>query len=424
MTWRPRFASSTVAACVLVLAMQGCNGDDDDSPTPPADPFATPSPLISAEKLKEWVDGGAVNRAGGAKVVILDIGSSTYATAHIPGAQNVNSGTDIYQDRQEGPAIDINMVLDGAHMDALVRRSGIDADTTVVMTTSGSILHVARAYWMFRYWGFPKEKLKVLDGLNKGWTSAGYTTSADAPSITASTYSVSGNALQRDLRASLTEMMAVAADSDASTVILDGRSASTAGSFAGVAGATPGVFAPTGDAVVFEGRMRDAQALPYTDLYDGSTFLFKSAADLTTMFGTVGIDATKTTYAHCRTGVIASVPFFVLDAILGWPAVVYDGSWSQWGQMSADTTNGGQLPAGSPWATDIASLSELITYNHPTNAVEILTLDGTSCSGTLGTDGTTTSVPAGCTGAPDSALTVASGNQIEVADAAYTTAAD
>ena len=63
---------------------------------------------------------------------------------------------------------------------------------------------------------------------------------------------------------------------------------------------------------------------------------------------------------------IASSAFFVLDAILNWPVANYDGSWSQWGQMSGDSTKGGQLRSDSPWRTDIASRSELVVYNNDT----------------------------------------------------------
>jgi 3-mercaptopyruvate sulfurtransferase SseA len=48
--------------------------------------------------------------------------------------------------------------------------------------------------------------------------------------------------------------------------------------------------------------------------------------------------------------VIASSAFFVLDAILDWPVSLYDGSWSQWGQLSASSANGGKLNADLPAA--------------------------------------------------------------------------
>jgi hypothetical protein len=64
--------------------------------------------------------------------------------------------------------------------------------------------------------------------------------------------------------------------------------------------------------------------------------------------------------------VIASSAFFVLDAILDWPVSLYDGSWSQWGQMASG--NGGQLTADSPWRTDVPSRSELVVYTNDSTA--------------------------------------------------------
>ncbi len=419
------FAPNAPLAYLTTYTATVTRGIKDVAGKPLADDHAwrftsvtTPSPLISAAVLAGWVGNGAVNRTGDDRVVVLDVTSpTTYAAGHIPGAQLLNTAT-LYQNRQEGPAVDVNMVLDGAAMDALVRGAAIDDRTTIVFTTS-SILNATRAYWTFRYWGFAKERLKLLDGLNTGWTAAGHALVTDAPTITPSAYSVKSNAaLRPEVRASLTGMMAVASGTVANAVILDARSTATTGSFAGVPGSTAGVFAPSGDFVVFEGRMKGARALAYTDLYDAATLQFKAPDALTALFATVGIDSTKTTYVHCRTGVIASLPFFVLDAILGWPAANYDGSWSQWGQLSGDAANGGMLPADSPWRTDVAGLSELVAYNHATQPVELLALDGATCSGTLGTAGAITYAPAGCTFVlPDSS--VGSGNQIEEADAAY-----
>jgi len=65
--------------------------------------------------------------------------------------------------------------------------------------------------------------------------------------------------------------------------------------------------------------------------------------------------------------VIASSAFFVLDAILDWPVSLYDGSWSQWGQMSGSSANGGMLTPSSPLRTDIPSRSELVVYNYSTD---------------------------------------------------------
>jgi len=93
--------------------------------------------------------------------------------------------------------------------------------------------------------------------------------------------------------------------------------------------------------------------------------------------------------------VIASSAFFVLDAILDWPVSLYDGSWSQWGQMAAveySTPSGtikAALNSDSPWRTDVPSRSELVVYSHDTTPGPVFY---TSATGTvLGLDDMTSS---------------------------------
>jgi 3-mercaptopyruvate sulfurtransferase SseA len=139
--------SLTFLLCAVFLALTGCGSSSSSTP-------AASSPLLDPAVLKGWIDTGVVNGTGSLRVVILDINSqATYSTGHIPGAQFVNSA-DINQNRQEGPAIDINMVLNGPLMNAFVQKYGID-DTTTIVFTASSILNATRAYLTFRYWGFP-----------------------------------------------------------------------------------------------------------------------------------------------------------------------------------------------------------------------------------------------------------------------------
>lgn len=360
-------------ALVPYLTLWGCGGGGFDAPT-----TTSVSALLPAETLKAWADQGKVNGEGYDRVVIFDVtDKASYDNAsigHIQGALLLNSATELYQTRIEGIAPDVNMVPEGSLMDSVIQKSGIDQNTTIVFTTSTSILNATRAYFTFRYWGFPKERLKVLDGMNNAWFALfPETRSAAAPVVPPSTYSVRKNgALRADLRASLGEMMAVAADTDPDTVIVDGRSGATSGSYAGTPKSTAGVFAPTGDYVVFEGRMKGAKALAYSNLH--SSNYFRPIDNVVAQFAAIGVDGSKTTYVHCRTGVIASLEFFVLDGILGWNTVLYDGSWSQWGQMSG--TKGGGLASGSAWRTDVSALSELVVYNQDNAAlVETLPLD-------------------------------------------------
>jgi len=288
---------------LIPLSMNSCSNSSFDTPVT----TGTSSTLLPPETLKAWIDAGVVNSTGFDRVVILDVTSlATYtATGHIPGAQFVNS-SDINQIREEGVATDITMVLDGPHMDALIQKYGIDKNTTVVITSggaspsAGSVLTATRTYWIFRYWGFPKEKLKVLDGINFAWNAAYGLATEIPPAPTPSTYSVKNNArLRTDLRASLSDMINVADGKVASAVPVDMRSVPTDGSYAGKRGSTAGVFNPGSDFTVFEGRVKGAKALLYTDLFDSTNnYRFKSPDVLAAMFTAIGIDNTKTAHVY------------------------------------------------------------------------------------------------------------------------------
>ena len=305
---RKRFLWQLMAASMLLFlvafTLNSCSNKNYDTPLT----SQTSATLIEPETLKAWIDAGIVNGTNGTgfdRVVILDVTSqATYSAGHIPGAQFANS-SDINQNRQEGPAADVNMNADGPHMDAFIQKYGIDKNTTIVFTTGGNpgastVLSATRVYWMFRYWGFPKEKLKLLDGVNFSYaaTFPGGLTTVASPAPVPSTYSVRNNAaLRTDLRASLLDMINVAEGRVANAIPIDMRSSAADGSFAGKRGSTGGVFNPGSDFTVFEGRLKGAQAMPYTDLFDpANNFRFKSPDVLASMFHGVGIDGTK--YAH------------------------------------------------------------------------------------------------------------------------------
>jgi 3-mercaptopyruvate sulfurtransferase SseA len=262
--------------------------------------------------LKGWIDAGKVNGTGYDRVVILDVNSiANYSAGHVPGAQFVDSN-DIYQIRREGPASDINMVPDGTRMNALVRKYGIDGKTTIVFTggsgagSASNYLAVTRAYWTFRYWGFAKERLKLLDGINTAWNAAYGLSTAPAPSITPSTYSVAGNrVLRANLRASLSEMISAAEGNMPNSAIVDFRSGEADNSYAGQRGKTAGIFTSlTGttaisDFVVFEGHIRGARAMNYTTLFDAANnYRFKPETDLIGLLASVGISSSTTALVH------------------------------------------------------------------------------------------------------------------------------
>lgn len=378
--------ASVLAMAVAVQLFVSCGGNYEKPST-----THTETALIPAETLSAWMTAGKVNGAGYDRVVILDVTTSAiYAAGHIPGALFLDPN-ELSQSRTEGVGISGTEVLEGPKMDALIQKYGIDGVTTIVFT-GPSIMNASRAYYSFRYWGFPKARLKLLNGLNASWTASGQTlTNVATPLVAQSVYSVQNNrALRSDLRVSLAEMIDYADGKKPGVLPIDVRSAATAttGSYAGARGSTTGIYSTSAtDYTVFEGRIRGAQALLYSSLYDGSN-MFNPTDQIIASFTAIGLDSTKTAYVYCRLGMLASIGFFALDGILGWPAALYDGSWSQWGQLSGDASMKGQLSPFSPWRTDTAGRSDLIAYNYE-SIISAVTFSGTGTND-LATGGTFT----------------------------------
>ncbi|MEJ2032771.1 MAG: selenite/tellurite reduction operon rhodanese-like protein ExtH [Deltaproteobacteria bacterium] len=385
---QPKRKTSVHLFLVLALALmfQGCGDGGVSSYDTPS--TTSTGVVVDAATVKNWVDNGNVNGTGYDKVVILDIGTSSagYATGHIPGAQYV-SWSSLIENRDGGVLMDVNMVISGPAMDALIQQYGIDKNTTVVFTSAMSTAtsisayyFVGRAYWTFRYWGFPKDRLKVLNGLDAAYADQYGLTDAASPAITPSTYSVQQNpSFRGDLRASLGDMIDIADGNVPNAVVMDTRGEdgdgyNTTSSYSGDPMKTSGVWTK-GTYVVFEGHINGGIALNakfFFETVTGTTQtyqVFLPASDMAALLAANGVDSTQKVVVHCRTGVIASGVFVAIDSVLGWSVANWDGSWSQWGILSGSAENCGPLDPSSPWRTDINGRTQNLTYNHPADGL-------------------------------------------------------
>jgi 3-mercaptopyruvate sulfurtransferase SseA len=398
-------ASMIGVLALTMLTLWGCGGGggkDYDNPASSAVTTKTANALIDAATLKGWVDAGLVNKKLGSfdRVVILDISTDTTA-GRIRGAQLISAGAGAFKaEREEGP-LNKNgeMVCTGATIDALIQNAGIDGNTTIVLTSNAAsvtgAINVTRAYTTFRYWGFPKNRLKVLDGGNKGWTDAGYTLTSEAPVIVKSSYGVAQNGtttINTDVRVSLSEMIlsvqGIVAGNAGNVTIID-----TVRGAGGNAAAT--ISGPTEDLIVTNSDPALKQFTPFDGAIKGSYnyaaprmltsgMYFKDAAAIradliaaygtngTTQLGEAGLDGTKTFISLCRAGNYASIGYFILDGIAYYNSTVdvkwYDGSLGQWNLMASSdhlalngTNAGGKLAVGSIW--DTTSLMDNLTWN-------------------------------------------------------------
>ncbi len=402
-----------IAVAFLLWGCGSGGGSSFDSPTV----TQTATPLIDAETLKGWVDAGLVNDGGFENVVILQTGSQAeYDAEHIPGAFLWDSFTQ--SGRLEGLAYDVKvMVPDGPTMDAMLARTGIDSETTIVISyaSTSRIYNPTRAYFTLRYWGFPKDKIKVLNGGNNGWTDAAYALTTETTPEIASTFCVTDNDdLYDDLRYSIGELIQVVDANNASIAAAEGPLYNI-------------VQQTTGDRVITNAIGRNWADFAQGGAVTGGYFIDSEAAeavlldadgpadDLTLGEFVPGLPS----ITHCVSGMSCTPIFFAMDALLGWDVAVYDGSKSQWDLYRGDPA-GGDTTIGDAWnvnylgrSNDIsggdadsvnAQLNFLYQSNDDPDANQIETedaaylnrFDGTSNSGTSGAPSSGSSDPSGC----------------------------
>jgi len=341
--------------------------------------------LVEPSELKSWLDNGYPGDIyGNTKVVVLFVGTQDqYDAGHIPGSQLVTY-SDIKANRSDGVSMTIDMVATKNQMDSVIQKTGIDGGTLIVLTgPSGnfSFMNTARAYYNFRYWGFPRSKLRVLNGfVDTTWADAGYPLQFEAPPTPEpSTYSVCYLKQDPDrFRAPFEDMITVAADNDPKTVVIDTRSNEEySGDNYKTAGSESGKY------VAFEGHIRGAKWLEYTNLLDSDGKLL-SDTDLKNAFDSIGVDGTTTAYPYCRTSWRAAIAFLALDGVLHYPVKLYDGAWIEWGQMTAQY---GALDSGSSWITDkqLKDVSGAVVIDNTDTAFSVVGTWSTSTSAGNGT---------------------------------------
>ncbi|MDA3903921.1 MAG: selenite/tellurite reduction operon rhodanese-like protein ExtH [Desulfuromusa sp.] len=366
---KKNFSKLSLMLLIVTAAflLWGCSGGGSEFDAPEATnsaPLAgqTQNVLIDADTLKAWVDDGLVNNDESYENVVILTAGGSYDAGHIPGAQNWSvSG----MERWEGPVYSGNMVLDGPTMDAMLCEYGIDERTTIVFAGSGN---PSRLYFNFRYWGFPKDRLKVLNGNQAAWTDAGYALTTVVPAVAETTFGVGYlPAMNPDVRASLDEL--IKAVDSSSAVPLNTYEATNAATPA-VGGIFPDYSDGDGpndedasDRTIFQGTILGAQQMAripafYVDGDRGKEI--ESAANIQTSLEALGMDGSKPIITYCRAGNLAAQGFMPIDVTLGWDVMVYDGSWSQWGSLTNETdlalvpSTDYTLPAElSEWATDV-----------------------------------------------------------------------
>jgi thiosulfate/3-mercaptopyruvate sulfurtransferase len=219
-------------------------------------------------------------------------------------------------DLQDGVIRDL---ISKEKFEALLSKSGISNDTTVILYGGNNNWFATYALWYFKVYGH--QDVRLLDGGRKRWELDGRPFVTEVPIPKISKYV----AKERDnsIRAYRDEVIAAIGKEN----IVDVRSPAE---FSGEL-AAPAHLPQEGGQV--KGHIPTAKNIPWSKAAneDGT---FKSESELKEIYVGAGVDLSKDTIAYCRIGERSAFSWFVLHELLGIKNVKnYDGSWTEYGSL-------------------------------------------------------------------------------------------
>lgn len=188
----------------------------------------------------------------------------------------------------------------------------------VVYDQTGIIMAASRVWWMFRLFGH--HNVVVLNGGLPAWKAAGYDLTKDMP---VEPESQNFTAMFDDsLYATIGQVDAVTESQSA--MIIDARPSAR---YLGVA--------PEPRPNMNAGHIPTSHCVPASVLIDPSTGGLWDEAKLQQIFADFPLSPESPVISTCGSGVTACVVALALAVIGIHKVAVYDGSWSEWGQMGS-----------------------------------------------------------------------------------------
>jgi len=246
------------------------------------------------------------------QVTILEVGdSATFEKSHILGARFV-SLADLLVVRDGTP----NELPDPAAIEKVFGQAGVPDRGRIIIYARDPIA-AARTFFTLDYAG-RSDDIAILDGGFARWTLEKLPTGYGQARFEPRAFVVR---LRPEVVTRLTTMRVladVAAVRPQDVALIDARSPEQ---FCG---------AESGEGVVHPGHIAAAVNIPWNEVFGGGQVaLFRTADDLRDLYQRAGIAGNATIITYCRTGMQASVTYFVLR-YLGRDVHLYDGSYIEW----------------------------------------------------------------------------------------------
>ncbi|MEX0342080.1 MAG: sulfurtransferase [Erythrobacter sp.] len=226
-----------------------------------------------------------------------------FAEAHIPGARFL----DLVSLVDAASAVP-KAVPTAEQFAARMGQLGVVPDSRVVLYDDSQIRSAARAWFIFRLYGF--DEVAILDGGLSKWKTERRPLEEGPASCTTTEFPVPHRVGEVRSRAQMLANCGSLAEQ-----VVDARDAAR---FAGEEGSDS------------EGHIPGSANVHYPRLFaaDGT---YRSPAEIAALFADSGIDLDRPVVASCNSGMTACVLAFGLHLAGKRDAAVYDGSWLDWG---------------------------------------------------------------------------------------------
>ena len=252
--------------------------------------------LVSANWLR--------NNLAREDLLLLDASpTKLHAANHIPGAISV----DLYMYGSPHK-------ITPAEMERRMQAWGVSPGKKIVIYDEGASMTATWLFFELHYFGYPAQDLLILDGGLAKWQAAGGPVTKD-PTPPPKPGSFRVTQTNEDQRVRLAEFVTASGDPAKHTIIdaLEPSNHFGATKFFDRAGHVP-----------------NSVMLPVSDFFNADK-TFKSADEIRTMATFVGIAPERQIHSHCGGGVAATVPYFALKFLAGYPSVkVYKESQMEW----------------------------------------------------------------------------------------------
>jgi thiosulfate/3-mercaptopyruvate sulfurtransferase len=248
------------------------------------------------------------------RTVIVEIGDrASYEAQHIAGARFI-ALSDLLIERNGIP----NELPEIPALERTFTAAGIGNRDRIILY-SRDVIAATRAFFTLDYLGHG-DSTSLLDGGFAKWNAENRAVEASAPVLVAKTADF--QARPRVGTIARLKAMEVLVDClpvlDGSWAIVDARSPEQ------FSGAEPGTGIKRG------GHIQGALNVPWNEnLTSSAAPVFRTRDELEALYGDAGVSAKTSVVVYCRTGMQASVNYFVLR-YLGRDVALYDASYIEW----------------------------------------------------------------------------------------------